>query len=990
MSQAEELLDSLDETIPTHQHVVIDSDSYFIIDPITRAVENTSGSKNLLMQYDHASERYTFELPRYVEGHDMSLCTAVKVHYNNIESGTLIENADVNDLDDLHVDPTDANKVICSWLIKRQATQLVGSLNFLVQYLCATSDGTITYEWHSDIYKNIEIREGRNNGPAAVSDYTDILEQWRAKLSGADVLKKDNTEEYTPTEDYHPATKKYVDEQISSAVSGWLDEHPEVTITVQDGSITEQKLAPELVDKLMFGDVEPAYDDIPKVFFGDALPQTKTEIIMPFVYISKTKVIRGYVKIKAQGNSSLSYAKKNETAKMYEDEACETKLKIDFKGWGKQSKHVYKANWIDLTHARNVVSARIWADVVKSRADYMALPELLRTSPNQGAVDGFPVKVYSQGIYQGRYTLNIPKDAWMANMDDSLDEHCILCGEGYNSGCFREASMSQWTDEVHDSRPSLITNRWLEIINFVMNSTDEEFKTNLENYFFVDSLIDYFIYGMVSCGLDAFGKNQLYFTYDGVKWIASMYDMDSTWGLYWNGSKFVSASYSREEFEDYVSQQATGEGNLLYVRLVNLFHEEIKTRYEELKNGVLSIPNIINHFERFTDIAPLDLVKEDYASTTGSGIFTGIPSKDTNNIQQLRQFIIDRYAYCDEYFANLTPEVPVPCTGITLDKTALTFTDSTAQTITATVEPFNTTDKIVWTSSKNDVATVGNGVVTPVSNGSCTITATCGNVSATCNVTVNVEEEIVTYTITRNLTNCTSSSAVTSINEGSAHTETITPDSGYTLEGVTVTVSMGGVDISSSFVDGVLTIASVTGNVVISVSAVEEAEEPVIPENATVLTKNYSPNGESFILYNGEFDLNTQKIVASINLDGCIKNNEMLLSIGETEDDIGAWGGKQNLHLVNNVGPTYFLNLAINGLNSSSNGSLPDMHFYNKGTIVFEFSANGVTVNGNNYPHTNMETFLENVKAFTNIVIGSTQGTTRSMATYNYVYIVTI
>lgn len=215
MSQAEELLDSLDETIPTHQHDVIDSDSYFIIDPITRAVENTSGSKNLLMQYDHASERYTFELPRYVEGHDMSLCTAVKVHYNNIESGTLIENADVNDLDDLHVDPTDANKVICSWLIKRQATQLVGSLNFLVQYLCATSDGTITYEWHSDIYKNIEIREGRNNGPAAVSDYTDILEQWRAKLSGADVLKKDNTEEYTPTEDYHPATKKYVDESIN-------------------------------------------------------------------------------------------------------------------------------------------------------------------------------------------------------------------------------------------------------------------------------------------------------------------------------------------------------------------------------------------------------------------------------------------------------------------------------------------------------------------------------------------------------------------------------------------------------------------------------------------------------------------------------------------------------------------------------------------------------------------------------------------------------
>lgn len=191
--------------------------------------------------------------------------------------------------------------------------------------------------------------------------------------------------------------------------------------------------------------------------------------------------------------------------------------------------------------------------------------------------------------------------------------------------------------------------------------TECQLKQTLGNYFFVDSLIDYFIYGVVSCGLDAFGKNQLYFTYDGVKWIASMYDMDSTWGLYWNGSKFVASNYAREQFEDCVSQQATGEGNLLYVRLAKLFYEEIKARYAELKNGVLSVPSIINHFERFTDIASLDLVKEDYASTTGNGLFTSIPSKDTNNIQQIRKFVVDRYVYCDEYFASLgesEPDIP--------------------------------------------------------------------------------------------------------------------------------------------------------------------------------------------------------------------------------------------------------------------------------------------------------------------------------------------
>ena len=38
------------------------------------------------------------------------------------------------------------------------------------------------------------------------------------------------------------------DEQTAEAVSDWLDEHPEATTTVQDGSITEAKLHPDLVE----------------------------------------------------------------------------------------------------------------------------------------------------------------------------------------------------------------------------------------------------------------------------------------------------------------------------------------------------------------------------------------------------------------------------------------------------------------------------------------------------------------------------------------------------------------------------------------------------------------------------------------------------------------------------------------------------------------------------------------------------------------------
>ena len=44
----------------------------------------------------------------------------------------------------------------------------------------------------------------------------------------------------------------------------------------------------------------------------------------------------------------------------------------------------------------------------------------------------------------------------MNNMDDSLDTHCILCGEEYVSGCFRSANASLWSDELHDVMPANI------------------------------------------------------------------------------------------------------------------------------------------------------------------------------------------------------------------------------------------------------------------------------------------------------------------------------------------------------------------------------------------------------------------------------------------------------------------------------------------------------------------------------------------------------
>ena len=416
------------------------------------------------------------------------------------------------------------------------------------------------------------------------------------------------------------------------------------------------------LEKIDLSTIEPRNSDIPKVFIDGIIPTTKDDVLAELTYISKTLQFHSYIIIKCQGTSSMKYPKKNFTIKLYADEARSEKLKIDFKGWGEQYKFNLKANWIDISHARNVVSARLWGDVVKSRPTYSNLPELLRTSPNQGAIDGFPIKVYANGIYQGRYTWNIPKDGWMTNMDDELNTHCILCGENYDSGCFRAAALineSDWSDELHEACPDNIKTRWNEVIDFVINSTDDEFKANLGNYFDVPSLIDYDLFGLAVCGSDSYGKNQIYMTYDGNKWIASMYDLDTTWGMYWNGETLVAADYARNKFEDYVNGRL---GNLLYYRMEQLFYSELQSRWLELKAGPLSMVNIITRFENFMEHMPQELVKEDYASTTAGGAFSGIPSVAKNNLQQIRNFAAARQAWTDEYVAALPGEVVPPVT----------------------------------------------------------------------------------------------------------------------------------------------------------------------------------------------------------------------------------------------------------------------------------------------------------------------------------------
>lgn len=164
-----------------HQHSIYDSDLHFVIDPVTRGITNQSEKKNSVIQFDHNSERFTFELPRYIEEHDMLGCNRVEVHYVNIDSKTGNQKSGVYEVQDLQVSPHDDKVVICSWLVSNNATHYAGTLSFVIRFACTSGD-VVDYVWNTAVFKNYAVQNGLYNSDSITEQYPDVLAQWYESL----------------------------------------------------------------------------------------------------------------------------------------------------------------------------------------------------------------------------------------------------------------------------------------------------------------------------------------------------------------------------------------------------------------------------------------------------------------------------------------------------------------------------------------------------------------------------------------------------------------------------------------------------------------------------------------------------------------------------------------------------------------------------------------------------------------------------------------
>lgn len=191
-----------------HLHDLRDQDTHFTIDPDTMEIINPNSKKNKLMLGDHNAEIFTFDIPRILEGHDMSLCDRIRIHYINVSSDKAYQSKDIFDAVNVSVEELDGVEYLTfTWKISGNATKYAGSLNFRVNFRCFDEDKeTVVYSKWTDVFKGIAVSDGFDNTEAVTEMISDVLEKWKQELieSGSNVS----------------------DEKIGTAVSNYLTAHP--------------------------------------------------------------------------------------------------------------------------------------------------------------------------------------------------------------------------------------------------------------------------------------------------------------------------------------------------------------------------------------------------------------------------------------------------------------------------------------------------------------------------------------------------------------------------------------------------------------------------------------------------------------------------------------------------------------------------------------------------------------------------------------------
>lgn len=145
------------------------------------------------------------------------------------------------------------------------------------------------------------------------------------------------------------------------------------------------------------------------------------------------------------------------------------------------------------------------------------------------------------------------------------------------------------------------------------------------------------------------------------------------------------------------------------------------------------------------------------------------------------------------------------------------------------------------------------------------------------------------FLCTNVLTGCTSSNDDFVVYEGESYNATITADPGYTLAGATVSVTMGGETVHGAYSNGEIAIASVTGAIVITITAVSlvSSISAVFTQGSAVVSSDDELDSlRPYLEVTATYSDTTTDVVSDYTLSGTLESGTSTVTVsygGETD-----------------------------------------------------------------------------------------------------------
>lgn len=180
------------------------------------------------------------------------------------------------------------------------------------------------------------------------------------------------------------------------------------------------------------------------------------------------------------------------------------------------------------------------------------------------------------------------------------------------------------TDEQNAEAKAYVEQKWKDFYEFVVTSTDEEFKANLGDWVVLDSVMYYYLFVLRYTMTDNFSKNS--FWHYGKsndldsggnnirKWdLCFGYDFDTALGIDNYGRMTYRYGYEEIDYVDGTSDWVWNAPNhVFFLRLRELFDEELCELYTELESlGAWSSTGLINQFNDWQMQFPEELWRTD-------------------------------------------------------------------------------------------------------------------------------------------------------------------------------------------------------------------------------------------------------------------------------------------------------------------------------------------------------------------------------------------